>query len=177
MASSYGQNFGFTRSDESVRWSEGGYRVPAVGTFKLGTVVQVDPAAPGYLKQAGSNVAPAPGYVGLLVQELEWDRSIYESSVDTLDSWQMGTAKNSKLAVITAGSGTKFWVRNTLSQTRADGRVIAAVTMVTISGLAAGDVIGWDGSKFVEVSGGVTNALARVLSVNATTLRVDAVLI
>jgi len=174
MASDYGYNFGFTRSNESMRWSEGGYAVPALGTFLLGSVVEIDNANDGLMKQAAANAAPVPGVVGLLVQELEWDRSIYQSDANLLDSYQMGIGHNARLAVITGGAGVKFWVRNNAAITRIDGRNIPAREMVAIAGLVAGDDLVWDGAKFAKGTG--AGVLARVLDVNPITNRVDAVL-
>lgn len=175
MASDYGRNFGFRRSDESYRSAEGRYSTPAGGSaLLLGTAVCINDAAPGYLKVAPSNTALVTGVSGILVQEEIWDRSIY--GPELVDSYTSGVALQNRLSVITSGQGVKFWLRNTASETRADGRVIAAVTMYTAGGLAVGETIGWDGTKWVEVAGGVTNAWATVLSINSTTGRLEAVL-
>jgi hypothetical protein len=130
--SDYGLNFGFLRSDESSRsGAEGRFKTPVGSALLLGTMVEIDPATPGYLKQSAINAAVVTGYAGLLLQELEWDRSIYESEADVIDSFMKGVAKPNKLAVITSGAGTKVWFKNTAGVTRADGREIASRTMAT----------------------------------------------
>lgn len=177
MASNYGLNFGFLRSGEEVRVAEGRYKTPVGSALLLGTMVEIDPASAGYLKQSAADAAVVTGYSGLLLQELEWDRSIYETD-GPLDSFQYGVAKADRLALITSGAGTKVWIKNTGSITRADGRVIAARTMLTATGLAVGDSVGWDGSKWVETNGTtVTNAVMKVTSVDVTAGYVEAVLL
>ena len=162
MASDYGLNFGFRRSDESVRLSEGRVKTPATGAaLLLGTLVEIDPANPGYLKASASNAAVRPGYCGLLVQEEVWDRSIYEAQ--SIDSFSLGIAKKNRLSVITTGAGTKVWLKNTAAQNRADGRSISAVTMVDLTGVAVGDLLAWDGTKYIKTNG--TTLTAGVLQV------------
>lgn len=176
--SDYGLNFGFLRSDESSRsGAEGRFKTPVGSSLLLGTMVEIDPASAGYLKQSASNAVVITGYAGLLLQELDFDRSIYESGPDALDSFQKGVAKANRLAVITSGAGTKVWFKNTAGVTRADGRVIASRTMATLTSVVVGDVLGWDGSKWVEVAGGVTNAVMKVTDINATAGRVECVLL
>lgn len=174
MASDYGRNFGFRISDESRRISDGRYKTPAGSALKIGTAVAIDHAEAGYLKAADADAVLQPGSTGLLVSEEVWDRSLYEAQV--VDSFQLGVAKADRLAVITSGAGVKIWLKNTAAQTRADGRVIAAVTMVDLTGIAAGDQIGWDGTTFAKVDGvGVNEAWANVVEVSAS--GVEAVLI
>lgn len=174
MASNYGRNFGFRRSDESYRISEGRLRTPATGTFRIGQLVEIDPAAPGYLKAAAANAVGSGGTVGLLVQEEQFIGSIYGQGVEFYDSNNLGVAKNNTLSVLTCGAGTKVWFQNTAAETRADGRSLAAVTMVTLTGVAVGDYLTWDGSKFVE--GTEANSMLRVTAVDVAKGYVEAVL-
>lgn len=151
MASDYGLNFGFRTSDESVRIANGNYRTPASGSVLLcGTLVEIDPASAGYLKQAASAAHPRPGTCGLLLQEEIWDRSTYEQSV--VDSFDLGKCKKNRLSVLTNGAGVKVWFKNTASQTRADGRVIDAVTMFLATSMAVGRGVAWDGTKYIDVA-------------------------
>ncbi len=177
--SDYGLNFGFLRSDESSRSAaEGRFKTPVGSALLLGTMVEIDPATPGYLKQSAVNGEVVTGFRGLLLQELEWDRSIYESDAAGVDSLMKGVAKANRLAVITSGAGTKVWFRNTAGATRADGRVISGRTMATLTSVAVGDELGWDGSKWVEVNGGtVTNAVMKVTAIDSAKGRVEAVLL
>jgi hypothetical protein len=168
MASDYGLNFGFLRSSEEVRVAEGRFRIPAGVAWMLGTCVQPDTTSPvgpapltttpqerGELQQAPANAAPVTGYCGLLLQELEWMRSIYESDVGLMDSFQYGVAKPANLAIITNGAGTKVWFKNTLLQNpRADGRVIPAKTMFSTTNVDVGAELGWDGTVWAEAATG-----------------------
>jgi hypothetical protein len=177
--SDYGLNFGFLRSDESSRSAaEGRFKTPVGSALVLGTMVEVNPASAGYLKQSAVNAAVVTGYTGLLLQELEFDRSIYESDASLVDTLQKGVAKPNRLAVITSGAGTKVWFKNTSTVTRADGRVVAGRTMATLTSVAVGDELGWDGSKWVEVNGGtVTNAVMKVTAIDSAKGLVECVLL
>lgn len=166
MASDYGLNFGFRRSDESVLNREGRLKVPTTGTFRLGSLVMYDTANAGYLKAATSGAVGEGGSVGLLVQEEIWDRSIYAPT--RIDSFYYGVARNNRLAVIASGAGTKIWLKNTASQTRADGRVIAAVQMMDLTGVGVLDYLTWDGTKFVKSTNGVSDSMLRVTLTNGT---------
>jgi hypothetical protein len=176
MASNYGRNFGFRRSDESVRVSEGRLRTPATGTFRIGMLVAFDPAAPGYLKAAAANQVGDGATVGLLLQEEQFIGSIYGQGVEHYDSNNLGLAKNNTLSVITSGAGTKVWFQNTGAETRADGRVLSAVTMFTPGTLAILDYLAWDGTKFVEGTD-ETDSMLRVTAVDLTAGYCEAVLI
>jgi len=175
MASDYGLNFGFRRSDESTRTSEGRLKTPLAGTFRLGSLVAFDPASPGYLKAAIANQVGEGATVGLLLQEEIWNRSIYDTN--HLDSFGLGVAYNNRPSVITSGSGTKIWLANTAGQTRADGRVIAAVTMVdlTTGAPAVMDYLAWNGTQFVKGTG-VADSMLRITAIDATAGTCEAVL-
>lgn len=151
MASDYGLNFGFRVSDETYRRSNGRVKTPATGAaLLLGTAVEIDPANAGYLRVGAANVKPRTYTCGLLVQEEVWDRTIYEGQV--VDSFLLGIAKLNRLSVITNGAGTKVWFRNTASQTRADGRVVPAVTMFDPTSVAVGRGLAWNGTTWVDVA-------------------------
>lgn len=166
MASDYGLNFGFRRSDESVLVREGRLKVPVTGTFRLGSLVEFDASSAGYLKQSAANAVGEGATCGLLVQEEIWDRSIYAPT--RIDSFYYGVARNNRLAVIAAGAGAKVWFKNTAAQTRADGRSISAVTMLDLTSVAVGDYLKWDGSKFVKSSSGFSDSMLRVTLTNGT---------
>lgn len=176
MASNYGLNFGFRRSDESMAIREGRLRVPAAGTFRQGSLVALDPATPGYLKAAAAGEVGSGGTVGLLVQEDSHIGSIYGADVIDTFSNRYGVAKNGALATVWAGAGTKIWLRNTEAQNRSDGRVIAAVQMVDLTGVVLGDFLKWDGAKFAKGTG-ESDSMLRVTQVDATKGYVEAVLV
>ena len=174
MASDYGLNFGFRRSDESLRLSEGRFKTPAASAFKIGTAVEIDPASPGYLKQSATNATPVPGKSGLLVQEENFLRGTYDAM--GYDSFDNGIALADKLSVITSGAGVKVWYKNTTGVTRADGRTTSTVTMATLTSVAVGDRLGWDGSKWVESDGSTIPHWFVVTSVDVSGGYVEAVL-
>lgn len=173
MASDYGRNFGFRRSDESVRTSEGRFRTPATGAALLiGTAVTIDPDNKGYLKVAPASADVVPGVTGLLVQEESHWSTIYE--VGVLDSFALGTAKKNFLSVVTTGPGTKVWFKNTTADNRIDGRATPGVTMVDLAGVKVGDQLGWNGTRFVKSA---TNAWMTVTDVNVDRGYVEGVLV
>ncbi|HEY5051213.1 MAG TPA: hypothetical protein VII50_09960, partial [Acidothermaceae bacterium] len=131
MADDYGLNFGFRRSGESMSVREGRLSVPAggpvwpaAGSFHQGDFVTIDPASPGFLKLAPANTPAQTGVSGLLVQE---DPNLFDSIYNRIgpgilhDSYDLGRIINNRLAIIWAGAGVKFWVKNTLDVTRPDG--------------------------------------------------------
>lgn len=175
MASDYGLNFGFRRSDESSAVREGRLKTPVAGTFLLGSLVKFDDASVGYLKAAASGDTGEGATVGLLVQEEVWDRSIYETRI--LDSFALGVALPNRPSVIVAGAGTKVWFQNTLATTRADGRATVAVTMVdfTSTPVLMG-YLKWDGTKYTATGATASNSMLRVTAVDLTALTCEAVL-
>lgn len=175
MASDYGLNFGFRRSDESMAVREGRQKTPVASALRQGTAVEFNPASLGYLKQSAASAAPVPGYSGILVQEDAHINGIYEYTSMGHDSFDLAVCKPNKLSVIWSGNGTKIWLKNTAAETRIDGRVIDAVTIVTATGLVVGDRLGWDGSKWVEAAG-LSTSWAVVTLVNVSAGYVEAVL-
>lgn len=155
MASDYGLNFGFRRSDESSRVSEGRFRTPAgeAGIMLLGTCVEIDPENEGFLRQGASGAEARTGICGLLVQEEVMFRSVYEN--EKVDSFQLNRSKPNKLSVITNGPGTKVWFQNTPQQDRADGRVVPAVTIVDLTDVSVGTGLAWNGTRWVAAGEGL----------------------
>lgn len=151
MASDYGLNFGFRRSDESLATREGRFKTPVGGTALLqGSAIEIDPAAPGYYKACGATPDKQTGLRGLLVQEDSHIGDIFSNSPDRgHDSYDLGTAKKDTLSVMWAGDGTKVWFRNSGAYSRGT-RSKGAVTLVDLTGCAVGDFLAWDGAKFVK---------------------------
>lgn len=172
MAGNYGNFFGFRRSDE--RWTVGTLKTPAASALLMGTVVEIDHANPGYLKQSAKDAAPLAGVRGLLLQELQFERSIFEYDVSVVDTIAQGVAKAARLSVITGGAGIKVWYKNVAGTTRSDGRVVTARTLYSTAGtLAAGDEVAWDGSKFVKLGQGTTTvAFGQAVTVTSSMLEV-----
>ncbi len=164
MASDYGLNFGFRRSDESMRsGTEGRQTVPATGTFKQGDFVTLDPGNAGFLKKADANAPIRPGFTGLLIQENAWDLPINANQV--LNTYDLDVVYNSQLAAIWTGGGLKIWLRNTPATNNRGQRPRAAVTKVTVTGLVIGDFLAWDGAKYVETAN-EAQAVAQVTLTN-----------
>lgn len=182
MASNYGLNFGFRRSDESMAIREGRLRVPVAGTFRQGSLVAMDTANAGFLKAATAGQIGYGGTVGLLVQEDAHLPSVYDAEHFDSFSTRYGVAKNNTLAILWAGAGTKVWFRNTAAETRADGRVIAAVTMADLTGVVIGDYLKWDGTKYaksaaVDDAARLAESMLRVTAVDVAAGYVEAVLV
>ena len=155
MASDYGLNFGFRRSDESVLTREGRFRTPAAGTLWQGMAVVIDPSNAGDLAVGSANEPLVTGFSGLLIQEAVHIRSVYEQP--EVDSFDLGAVRNAQQAQFVFGAGAKVWFQNTPAQTREDGRSISAVTVVNVTGLTAvGDTLGWGGTNWVQSDGGTT---------------------
>jgi hypothetical protein len=171
MASDYGLNFGFRRSDESMAIAEGRFKTPAGGSaLKLGTAVEIDAATPGYVKTSATATTPVGGIHGLLVQE---DSHLFDYYArDWKDTADLGLAVKNTLCIIRGGAGTKVWLRNTPETTSGDGTVTAAVTMFTQGSIAVGEGLTWNGTLWVE---GASNVWMRVTHVETNYL--EAVLV
>ncbi len=152
MASDYGLNFGFRRSDESMRsGTEGRQRVPAFAnnaatTFRQGDLVTFDPANPGFIKKAPADTPIQPGFSGLIIQEDAWDIPLNGNQV--LNTQDLDVVHNDSQCAIWTGAGLKVWMRNTPGTTNRGQRPRAAVNKFTGTGLAIGEYLGWDGSVF-----------------------------
>ena len=176
MASNYGLNFGVRRMDDKNVTREARLRTPSAapstngGYFLQGQLVQQDPNNPGYMMVSGPNTALIPGVVGLLISEDIWLRSIYEVDREGLDTFQMGLVKPNKQAQIVNGQGAKVWFKNTTAQTRPDGRVVAAVTMLgSMTGAVAGSsVLVWNGSQYNAAASGTSGAVATITYIDNT---------
>ncbi len=159
--SDYGKNFGFRRSEPSVR--EGRLSVPATGDFYQGDLVTYDPANAGQLKRAGAGAAVVAGFTGLLIQEEGWDVSAFGAPV--VDSNSKGKALNSHPAVIMTGAGLKVWLKNT-DAVSYHGRSIPARAAVDLTGVnAVGQELEWDGSGYQLKATGA--AVLRVTALGA----------
>lgn len=161
MASDYGLNFGFRRSDSQIRLAEGGYRTPTGTALLQGTAVEIDYATPGYLKVPAANATLRVGESGLLIQEEQQFFSIYESEIYT--SERLGKTKPGVLSVMTSGAGVKVWFKNTAVVNQIDGHTIPAVTLVNMTGMANGAYLGWNGTQWA-VTAVAAQAWFRVLS-------------
>jgi hypothetical protein len=170
--SDYGLNFGFRRSDETMRsGNEGRQKVPATGAFFQGDMVTFDPANPGYIKKCAAGDPIAPGYTGLLIQEDAWDLGVHGNQFKT--SVDLRTVINDRLCSIWTGAGLKIWLKNTPATTKSGQRAASAITVVTATGLAIGDLLEWDGGKFVKATGADATAqaargVARVTTTNGS---------
>ena len=170
MASDYGLNFGFRRSDESMATREGRFKTPVAGNPLLqGSAVELDPATPGYLKASAASAPPMTGLRGLLVQEESHILSSVFAPTPGLghDSIDLGFCKKDQLSVMWAGVGTKVWFKNTVAYSRGT-RSKAAVDIVDLTGVVVGDNLGWNGTKWAEAAG-LPTAWLTVTLVSGTT--------
>lgn len=163
MASDYGRNFGFRRSDESMATREGRFKTPTDVDLRQGVAIEIDAATPGYYKQCAANAAPVSGLRGLLVQEESHIFSAFEEQGH--DTYSLGVAKRDQLSVMWAGIGTKVWFRNTAAYSRF-GRTADAVQMVDLAGVAVGDQLGWNGTRWVKAVDGTTPGWLTVTNVS-----------
>jgi hypothetical protein len=167
--SNYGKNFGFRWIDDKSATRQSRYRmsatVPGSGHYQVGSLVTLDPAHEGFLAVAGANADLVPGLTGLLISEDEFIRSIYET--DILDSFSYGQVKPGKQVQLVTGPGVKVWLKNTVEDDRLDGRIIPAVTVLgSLAGRAIGDVLVWDGSKYVPSAAGTAHAVATITAID-----------
>jgi hypothetical protein len=169
MASDYGLNFGFRRSDESMATREGRFKTPVGGNALLqGSAVELDPANPGYLKACAASAPPMTGLRGLLVQEESHLGSVFQNAPYLgHDSIDLGLCKKDQLSVMWAGVGTKVWFKNTLAYSRGN-RSKAAVNLVDLTGVVVGDNLGWNGTLWAEAAG-LPTAWLTVTLVSGTT--------
>lgn len=168
-SASYGLNFGFRRSDESLAIREGRFRTPASGNALLqGSAVEIDAATPGYLKQCAANPAPVTGLRGILVQE-EDHIPLAFSAVPGAghDSLDLGTCRKDQLSVMWCGPGTKVWFKNTPAYARGS-RSKAAVSVLDLTGVAVGDSLGWNGTKWVKADGSTVPKWLTVTHISGT---------
>lgn len=155
MASDYGLNFGFRRSDETLAVREGRFRSPKSATVLQGQLVMLDKDNPGYLKVAPANTNPVTGLVGLAVQEEAHLGSVFEAApFQGHDSIDLGTCKRDAPTVMWSGVGTKVWFKNTPDYDRGT-RHKDAVQFIDTTGLVIGDSLAWDGAKFVKSGSGL----------------------
>lgn len=166
---SLGDSFGFRRSDEDLHsGAEANFKVPTTGTFLQGDVVEIDPANPGYLKKSATDLPLVPGVRGLLVQYGQLFITPGLTRPLVFNTRDLSTVINDAAAVIVTGAGIKVWVKNLTAVTGVAGRrSYAAETRVTLAGLAVGDLVQWDGSKFIEATA-PANAVGTVTKVTST---------
>lgn len=166
MASDYGLNFGFRRSDEHVSVREGRNKTPASGSaLLLGAAVQLDPSSLGYLKKCAANAPAVTGLCGVLVQEESHIYGLFD--LQSHDSIDLGSAKLDQLSTMWSGAGVKVWLKNTAAYSRPP-RSKGAVTIVDVTSVAVGDHLGWDGSKWVKSDGSTTPHWMTVTAVSGS---------
>lgn len=151
---SFGDSFGFRRSNEHLHSGpESRHRIPATETDWLqGDLVTIDPASGGYLKVAAANSPVVPGFTGLLIQFEEHVTADEINQYGILNTRDLSRTRPGLLANIVTGAGLKVWVKNLSADTRAGRKSYDAETRVDLTGIAVGDTVGWDGTKYVKVT-------------------------
>lgn len=76
---------------------------------------------------------------------------VFETGLLGHDSLDLGTAKKDQLSVMWAGVGSKIWFKNTGAYSRGT-RSKDAVQMVDLTGVAVGDSLGWNGTRWAEAA-------------------------
>ena len=134
----YSRNFGFRSFENIVR--DGRFRVPKTGTpWMIGTPVQVDPAAPGFLRRPAAAAAPTPLSGIVLFEHINKfgvDTDLVTTSDEPFNLVPLGN-----YAQMIHGIGTKVWFKNTTDKPLMDGRVQAGRTLVNTTGLAIGSYL------------------------------------
>lgn len=158
---SFGNSFGFRRSAEFLHSGPQTARIPSTLTTLLqGDLVTLDPAsgdtATGlggyYLKKAAANSPIVPGVTGLLVQYEEFITSDEITRTGILNTRDLSRTRAGQLANIVTGAGIKIWLNNLTADTRTGYKQYSAETRVTLTGIAVGDTVGWDGSVYVKTT-------------------------
>lgn len=158
MASNYGPHFGVRRWDDDMATREGRFKTPATGPrLLIGSAVELDFAAPGYMKQSASGALPRSGVCGLLIYEDQFLTNGPLGSINSplrVDSSQLAFAALGRYAVLTTGAGCKFWFKNNPARTTLDGYSFPAINPVAglgSGGVALGDFLGWNGTQWATV--------------------------
>ena len=133
----------------------------------------MDPAAPGFMKQATAAVAPQGG--GVVIFEHIQLQGVDAVLTTTSD---LPSVPGGRYAQIVHGPGAKVWFRNSPAKTLYDGRTQAAVTLLAatldLAALLPGDGLVPDGAgKFKKAAGG-DDAWLTVEQVNPTAGVVEA---
>ena len=144
------RNFGMRRFTNLVR--DGRLRAPLAGSVRLGAMVEEDPGALGYVREATNSGAAGTGTVQTSRCGVLW----YEHDAATTEGIAAGILVNDfnfappgRLVQVLRGKGAKIWLRNTAANTTSPGlnypNTRPAVTMVaSIATVAVGDLLGWD---------------------------------
>lgn len=191
MASNYGLHFGVRRWDEDVAIREGRYKTPTTGSKLLtGSCVEIDFAAPGYMKQGVNNCSSRVGVSGLLIWE---DQFLQLGPIGSInaplrqDTALLAYAALGKYAVIAHGPGSKFWFRNVPERVLPDNYDFPAVVPVAGLGpdhgssVALGDFLGWNGTQWATVAtadeGAHPTAWMQVVTLNDAAASLEATLL
>lgn len=168
----YTRNFGMRSFENIVR--DGRFRVPATGTpLVIGSPVQVDPATPGYLKQAAA--AAVKNYLSgvLIFEHIQYkgvDTQLVTNSDVPFNSVPLG-----QYAQIVHGPGAKVWFRNTAAKVKYDGTTQAAGTLLDLTDIEVGDfLVPAASGQWVTSADGATDGWLQVEQYNSTTGVVEA---
>lgn len=180
------RNFGMRRFTNLVR--EGRLRAPATA-LRLGILVEQDPSAPGYVREADDTAiggSVVNGSAGILWYE--HDSQTYNTPAYGRENGFAGDLDHTvpgRLCQVLQGKGVKVWYRNTGSNETEPGLNFAntrpAVTMVAglgSGGVVVGDWLGWNsGTHQWAVTTELDEAFLHVTHVDDDFARLDAVLL
>jgi hypothetical protein len=125
------------RSFENVV-RDGRFRVPKTGTpLVIGSPVELDSAAPGFLKQAGAAAVPGPN-CGIVIFEHIQNKS---DALTTIYDAPYTTVPLGQYAQMMHGPGAKVWFKTVADKVLYDGRTQATVNLLdaAVSTFAIGD--------------------------------------
>lgn len=133
----YSRNFGMRSFENIVR--NGRFRTPVGSAFEIGSPVQIDPAKPGFMKQAAAGAARGPQSGLVLFEHIQapgLDPALSTAS-------DLHTVPGGRYAQIVHGAGAKVWFKNTGSRVLYDGRSLAGGALladsVDVTALKPGD--------------------------------------
>lgn len=169
----YHRSFGMRSFENVVR--VGRFRAPATGTpLVIGSPVMIDPATPGFVKQATDAVAPDSN-CGLAVFEHIQNKS---DALTTIYDAPYTQVPLGQYVQIMRGPGAKVWFKEVANKPMYDGRTQTAADLLTIADFSAvspGDYLTptADG-KFTDAAADETNGWFVVEQVNPSTKVVEA---
>lgn len=166
----YTRFFGMRSFENIVR--DGRFRTPAGSTLLIGEPVLIDPATPGFMKQATAGAVPNAG-AGLVIFE-----HIQHPGLDPLlvGGGDLVNVPGGRYAQIVHGPGAKVWFKNVAGRTLYDGRPVVGGSLladsVDVTALKPGDGLVPDGAGKYKTA--TTNVWLTVEQCNPSTGLVEA---
>lgn len=174
---SYTRNFGMRSFENIVR--VGRLKTPSTGSaLNIGASVTADEANAGLLKVAAADSLPGPLSGALVYEHIQYQG--VDQNLTTESDAPFNVVPLGRYAQVIHGVGTKVWMKNTGTVTLYDGRTRAALTIVTLTGVAVGDYLtpngtgGWKKATLTGMGAVPGSGWLQVESVNTTAGTVEA---